>query len=84
MRSLRRPEQTCSRWLPADRRLKILLGDRLFFQEQHADFFVEIAHLLHKVLIGLFGKGLLLGRDLDDLISRAELVVVGVDDRLLI
>ena len=44
--------------LPANGCLEILLGDRLFLQEQHADLLVEIAHLLDEVLIGLFGQGL--------------------------
>ena len=56
---------------------KILLGDRPLFQEQHADFFIEVAHLLDEVLIGLFGHRLLFGWNIGDLVGRAELVVVG-------
>jgi hypothetical protein len=46
-----------------------LLGDRPLLQEQHADFFIEIAHLLDEVLISLFRHRLLFGWNIGDLVG---------------
>ena len=70
--------------LPADRSLQILLSDRLLLQEEHADFFIKIAHLLDKVLVRLLCKRPLVGWDLDDLVGGTELIIVRINDGFLI
>ena len=53
----------------------VLFGNRLLLQEEHAHFFVEVAHLLDEVLRGLFRYRFLIGGNVGNLMRRAKLIM---------
>ena len=70
--------------LAADGGLELLLADRFFLEEKHADFLVEVAHLIDQILVGFFREFLVVGGDFFNLISGALLAVFDINDGLLV
>ncbi len=64
--------------------LRSCVRDRLFLEEQHADLVVEIAPSDRPDPDTPFRQGLLIRRNIGDLVGGAELIVVRIDDRLLV
>ena len=70
--------------LAADGGLEVLLGDRFFLEEHHADFLVEIGHLGDEIVVGFLGQFFVVLGNFRDFVGRAHHVVVRVKDGLLV
>ena len=70
--------------LAADGGLEVLLGDRFFLEEHHADFLVEIGHLGDEVIVSFAGDFLVVLGNFRHLVGRAHHVIVRIKDGLLV
>ena len=80
------PPTTGTNWLvdgqAADALLELDGRGRLFLEEERADFLVVVGDGFDRVPCSDFSASVLqFGRDVDELVGRADLVVVGIDER---
>ena len=70
--------------LAADGGFEVLFADRLFLEEHHADFLIEVGHLRDEVVVSFLGQLFVVVRYVRHFVGRTHHVVVGVEDGLLI